>query len=70
MLVIDMKENIKMIKEKGKEYFIIMEMIDLKAINMKENEKMAIEKEKEFIIIKVVIDMMENLKMIYLKEKR
>ena len=51
MLVIDMKENIKMIKEKGKEYFIIMEMIDLKAINMKENEKMAIEKEKEFIII-------------------
>jgi len=42
---IDMKENIKMMKEKEKEYIIIV-MVTY----MMENGKMVIKKEKEFFI--------------------
>ena len=48
----------KIIKEKAKEYYIIMMVID-----MKEN-KIIKEKAKEYYIIMMVIDMKENLKMI------
>ena len=65
---LDMKEIIKMINMKGKEYFIIkME------IYMKKNIKMVSQREKEYIIIIIilekVIDVMMNEKMVTKKEK-
>jgi hypothetical protein len=45
------KENIKMEKEKEKEFFIIM-----KAINLKENGKMIKKKEMELFIIEMGTD--------------
>ena len=60
----DQKENLKMEKEKEKEYIILKMVID-----MKENGKMTYLKEKEYIILKMVKDMKENLKMMYQKEK-
>ena len=47
----DMKENLKMIKEKEKEYIILIMVIDLK-----ETLKMIKEKEKEYFIIIMVIE--------------
>ena len=46
-MVIDMKEIIKMIKEKEKEYFILI-VDNGKVIDMKEIGKMVIWKEKEY----------------------
>jgi len=50
-----MKEIREMIKEKEKE-FIILIIIKGKVIDMKEIGEMIIEKEKEFIIIIMVIE--------------
>ena len=48
----DMKENLKRIKEKEKEYIIIIMEID-----MKENGKIIIKKDMEYIIIMMEKDM-------------
>ena len=55
MMVIDMKVILKMIKEKEKEYIILM-MVNGKVIDMKVILKMIKGKEKEFTIIIMVID--------------
>ena len=48
---IDMKEILKMVKEKEKEYFIIIMVIDMKEIG-----KMIKKKEKEYFILIMVIE--------------
>ena len=57
-MVPDMKVIIEMIKQKEKEYIILIMEIDMKEIG-----KMIVEKEKEYFIIVMVIDMKGNLKM-------
>ena len=57
----DMKENLKMIKEKEKEYFII-----IMVINMMVNGKKIKKKEKEYYIIIMVIKKKVYGKMIQL----
>ena len=61
---IDMKVIIKMIKEKEKEYIIIIMEIDMKVII-----KMINKKEKEYITLKIEIAMKVIIKMIKKKEK-
>ena len=63
-----MKENIRMIKEKEKEYIIIMFIHGLE-IDMKVNGKTTIKMEREYITIIMVIDLLENIKIIKEKER-
>ena len=60
-MVIDMKEILKMIKWKEKEFIILMNNL-LKVIVMKMILKMIKKKEKEFIFFIMVIYMKEILK--------
>ena len=55
IMMIDMKVNGEMIKEKEKEFIIIMQNHG-RVIDMKVNIEMASKKEKEFIILQMVIE--------------